>query len=90
METKFDRLISQCDERTKRAENLKNLRKQMNDARMLLSSIPKGAGLETDRERRTVQSKIDELADLIADEQRAYDMTFGDDLIAQKIVDKIC
>ena len=90
METKFDRLISQRDERTKRAENLKNLREQMNDARMLLSAIPKGAGFETDRERRAVQSKIDELADIIADEQRAYDMTLGDDIIAQKIVDKIC
>ena len=89
METKFDRLISQCDERTKRADNLKNLREQMNDARTLLSVIPKGAGFEADKERRAVQAKIDELADLINDEQRAYDMTLGDDLIAQKIVDKI-
>lgn len=76
--------------RAKREANIKTLNGYLQEARELLTVIPRNTDLETTRERAAVQQRIKSLNALIEDEKRAieslYDPTEGE---ISEIVDNL-
>lgn len=90
MITKLDRLRTQIGERATRQGNLDYLNCELQKARDLLAVIPAdSSSLEAAQERRIVLARIRQLSDLAADEQRAYEATFGDEQTAADVVEKM-
>lgn len=88
--TKFDIMQQNAEIRAKREANIKTLNGYLQEARELLTVIPRNTDLETTRERAAVQQRIKSLNALIEDEKRAieslYDPTEGE---ISEIVDNL-
>ena len=89
METKFDKLKRNNEERTKREENIVALTDELTEARILLRVLNNNGATdyETQQERATVHGRVKQLSELIEDEKRAIQDLDGGaaDAIAEKM-----
>ncbi len=82
--TKYEREKAFNSVRTLHESNIRELKEKINEAKTLLSVIPK-TDFAGHQERNTVQQELRRLNDFLQDEIKAYKGTFEDDETAKEV-----
>ena len=86
--TKYEHEKAMMQEREKRKQNISELRKKLDDAKLLLSVI-NGKDFESIQEKHIVRGEVARLSVFLADEEKAFKATFEDEETANQVLVKL-